>query len=56
MEKFTNYSLRFNRRNKLDKDGKASIEVRIYLKVKATNNSTGISITPEGWNADKNLL
>jgi integrase len=55
MEKFANYSLRFNRRNRLDKDGKASIEIRIYLNSKATNNSTGISITPEGWNVDKNL-
>jgi site-specific recombinase XerD len=53
MEKFADYSLRFNRRNKLDKDGKASIEVKIYLNGKATNHSTGIRIKPEEWNEEK---
>ncbi len=55
MEKFIEYSLRFNRRKRLDKDGKAFIEVRMYQSGTATYHSTGISITPEGWNVDKNL-
>ena len=55
MDKFIEYSLRFNRRNKLDKDGKAFIEVRNYHNSKATYHTTGMSITPKGWNIEKNL-
>lgn len=55
MDKFIEYSLRFNRRKRLDKDGKAFIEVRMYHNGIATYHSTGISVTPDSWNADKNL-
>lgn len=55
MDKFIEYSLRFNHRKRLDKDGKAFIEVRMYHDGIATYHSKGISVTPEGWNVDKNL-
>ena len=55
MDKFIEYSLRFNRRKRLDKDDKAFIEVRMYNNGIATYHSTGISILPEGWNIEKNL-
>jgi integrase len=53
MEKFIEYSLRFNRKNNLEKDGKAPIEIRMYLNGKASYKGTGLSITPEAWNDEK---
>lgn len=55
MEKFVEHSLRHNRRNNLDKDGKAYIEIRSYHNGKATNQSTGILITPKEWNSEKKI-
>jgi integrase len=55
MKKYVVFSLRFNRRNKLDKNGKGLIEVRMYHNGKATNHSTGILIMPKEWNFDKGV-
>jgi integrase len=55
MDKFVDYSLRFNRRKQLDKNGEAPIEIRTYQNGEATYRTIGISITPEGWNVDKKL-
>ena len=54
MEKFIEYSLRFNRKKRLDINDNAPIEIRMYLNGKASYKGTGISITPEGWNKSKN--
>lgn len=54
MEKFIEYSLRFNRKKRLDTNDNAPIEVRMYLNGKASYKGTGMSITPEGWNKAKN--
>ena len=50
MNNFTEFSLRFNRRGKLDQNEEASIEVRMYLNGKHTYYKTGMKITPKGWN------
>ena len=55
MKKYVEFSLRFNRRNKLDKNGKGLIEVRMYHNGKATNHSTGILVMPKEWNFDKGI-
>lgn len=49
MNTFTEFSLRFNRRGKLDHNGEATIEVRMYLNGRQTYYKTGIKITPKGW-------
>ena len=54
MDKFIEYSLRFNRKNRLDTNDKAPIEIRMYLNGEASYKGTGLSITPEGWNKAKN--
>ncbi len=54
MEKFIEYSLRFNRKKRLDTNDNAPIEIRMYLNGKASYKGTGISITPDGWNKSKN--
>lgn len=53
MDKFIEYSLRFNRKNKLDTNDKAPIEVRMYLNADTSYKGTGISIKPEEWNKAK---
>ena len=54
MDKFIEYSLRFNRKKRLDINDNAPIEVRMYLNGIASYKGTGISITPNGWNKAKN--
>ena len=49
MNTFTDFSLRFNRRKKLDHNGEATIEIRMYLNGKQTYFKTGIRIAPSGW-------
>jgi hypothetical protein len=53
MDKFIEYSLRFNRKNRLDTNDKAPIEIRMYLNGEASYKGTGLSITPEDWNKAK---
>ena len=55
MDKFVEYSLRFNRKKNLDSHGKAPIEIRLYLNRVAKYKGTGLSIVPEGWNNQKNI-
>ena len=55
MDKFVEYSLRFNRKKNLDYNGKAPIEIRLYLNRLAKYKGTGLSIVPEGWNKQKNI-
>lgn len=55
MDKFVEYSLRFNRKNSLDNNGKAPIEIRMYLNRIAKYKGTGLSIVPENWNKQKNI-
>jgi integrase len=52
---FVDYSLRFNRKNQLNADGTALIQVRMYLNGQTRYYSTGIYINPTEWNAKKNL-
>ena len=49
MNTFTDFSLRFNRRKKLDHNGEATIEIRMYLNGKQTYFKTGIRIALSGW-------
>lgn len=49
MNTFTEFSLQFNRRGKLDQNGEATIEVRMYLNHRQTYHKTGIKITPKAW-------
>ena len=55
MDKFVEYSLRFNRKNSLDNNCKAPIEIRMYLNRIAKYKGTGLSIVPESWNKQKNI-
>ncbi len=44
----------FNRKNKLDKDGKGTIEIQVYIsRGKRPCRSTGIKIEPKFWDAKK---
>jgi integrase len=49
MNTFTEFSLRFNRRGKLDQNGEATIEVRMYLNGRQTYYKTGIKVKPKAW-------
>jgi integrase len=56
--KFTDFSLRFDRRGQLDSNDKEStglIEIRMYYNGKASYKSTGYRITREQWNKKKNV-
>lgn len=48
----TIYQLLFNRRNVLNADGKALVQLRCYLNKKQKFYSTGIYLKPGQWNAD----
>lgn len=52
---FVDYSLRYNRKNQLNANGEAVIQVRMYLNGQTRCYSTGIYINPSEWNAKKNL-
>ena len=52
---FVDYSLRFNRKNQLNANGEAIIQVRMYLNGQTRYYSTGIYINPSEWNLKKNL-
>ena len=49
MNTFTEFSLRYNRRRKLDNNGEATIEIRMYLNGRQTYHKTGIKIIPSRW-------
>ncbi|MEA5402164.1 site-specific integrase [Arcicella sp. DC2W] len=53
MEQCIEYSLRFNRKNHLNKDGKAPVEIRMYQSGKARYKQTGFSVTPDRWDSEK---
>lgn len=44
-----NFTPVFNRKDKLNKHGKAPIEIRMYQNRKRRFISTGISVTPSQW-------
>lgn len=46
----------FNRTNKLNKEGKGNVDMRIIYKRKASYFSTKIKIVPEQWNAKLNRI
>ena len=55
--KFTDFSLRFDRKGQLDSNDKEStglIEIRMYYNGKAGYKSTGYRITQDQWNKKKN--
>lgn len=52
---FVDYSLRFNRKNQLNTNGEAVIQVRMYLNGQTRYYSTGIYLNPSEWNAKKYL-
>lgn len=55
--KFTDFSLRFDRKGQLDSNDKEStglIEIRMYYNGKASYKSTGYRITQDQWNKKKN--
>lgn len=56
--KFTDFSLRFDRKGQLDANDKEStglIEIRMYYNGKASYKSTGYRITSDQWNKKKNI-
>ena len=56
--KFTEFSLRFDRKGQLDLNDKTStglIEIRMYYNGKASYKSTGYRITQDQWNKKKNV-
>lgn len=56
--KFTEFSLRFDRKGQLDFNDKTStglIEIRMYYNSKASYKSTGYRITQDQWNKKKNV-
>jgi integrase len=56
--KFTDFSLRFDRKGQLDSNDKEStglIEIRMYYNGKASYKSTGYRITQDQWNKKKNV-
>ncbi len=52
---FVDYSQRYNRKNQLNTNGEAVIQIRMYLNGQTRYYSTGIYIKPSEWNAKKNL-
>ena len=56
MEKAANYYPEFNRRNKLNKQGKAGIDIIITHKGKRKIFSTGIYIKPADWDKKKRKI
>ena len=55
--KFTDFSLRFDRKGQLDSNDKEStglIEIRMYYNGKASYKSTGYRVTQDQWNKKKN--
>ena len=56
--KFTEFSLRFDRKGQLDLNDKTStglIEIRMYYNGKASYKTTGYRITSDQWNKKKNV-
>ena len=53
MEKFVEYSFRFNRKQHLNKEGKAPIEIRMYQSGKAKYKQTGFYVSPDKWDYEK---
>ncbi|RDB05606.1 site-specific integrase [Runella aurantiaca] len=50
---YVQYKVIFNRKNELNKEGKALIQVRAYHEGKSRFFGTGIYIAPNDWNAKK---
>lgn len=50
------YKVVFNRKNKLNKDGKALIQIECYLNGKRKYISTGIKIDPVYWNKSHRIV
>ena len=55
MEK-TNYNLVFNRKGKLNKEGKGLIQVEAYLNKKKKYFSTKIYVKPNQWDNQKKCI
>ena len=56
--KFTDFSLRFDRKNQINTTDATStglIEIRMYFDGKASYKSTGYRVTPDQWNKKKNV-
>ena len=56
--KFTDFSLRFDRKNQINATDATStglIEIRMYFDGKASYKSTGYRVTPDQWNKKKNV-
>ena len=56
--KFTEFSLRFDRKNQIEPNDSTStglIEIRMYFDGKASYKSTGYRITHDQWNKKKNV-
>ena len=56
--KFTEFSLRFDRKNQIESNDITStglIEIRMYFDGKASYKSTGYRVTPDQWNKKKNV-
>jgi len=49
------YRFVFNRKNKLNKNGQALIQLETYLNGKRKYFSTGIYITPDQWDKKKHI-
>jgi|GEM_PF-4424112 len=50
---YVQYKIVFNRKNELNKDQEALIQIRTCLNGKARYFSTGIYVTPDDWNEKK---
>jgi Arm DNA-binding domain len=50
---FVNYSLRFNRKNTLNSNGEALIQIGMYLNGQTRFYSTEIYVKPSEWNDKK---
>lgn len=50
------YSIIYNRKGKLRKDGTALVQIRAYLNQNSKYFSTGVYITPEEWNARRKCV
>ncbi len=52
---FVNYSLRFNRKKKLNSNGEALIQIRMYLNSQTRFYSTEVYVKPSDWNDKKDV-
>jgi integrase len=52
---FVNYSLKFNRKNKLNSNGEALIQIRMYLNGQTRFYSTEVYVQPSEWNEKKSV-